>query len=234
MQVKEPALNIPFRLWADDDKPANKVLQRGLPAMSDSELLSILIGSGNDDFNPLDLAKNLLLKSDNKLRKLGSLSVAEMMKFKGIGQSKATRIVAAMELGRRYVFSEYRYTETIQSSSSVFNIMQPILSHLNHEEFWVVLLKQNNQVIRLVKISSGGTAGTVVDPKIIFKHALDELASCIVLVHNHPSGTLIPSEPDKSLTNKIKSAGQFLDIRVLDHLIVAHDQYYSFADEGLI
>lgn len=232
MQVKEPALNIPFRLWADDDKPANKVLQRGLPALSDSELLSILIGSGNDDFNPLDLAKNLLLKSDNKLRKLGSLTVAEMMKFKGIGQSKATRIVAAMELGRRYVFSEYRYTETIQSSSSVFNIMQPILSHLNHEEFWVVLLKQNNQVIRLVKISSGGTAGTVVDPKIIFKHALDELASCIVLVHNHPSGTLIPSEPDKSLTNKIKSAGQFLDIRVLDHLIIAHNSYYSFADEG--
>lgn len=234
MQVKEPAVNIPFRKWAEEDKPAYKLLHNGLSSLSDSELISILIGSAQDHFNPLDLAKNLLLRSDNNLRKLGSLSVTEMMKFKGIGQSKATRIVAALELGRRYAFAQYQGTEFIKSSSSVFKIMQPMLSHLNHEEFWIVLLKQNHQIIRLVKISSGGTAGTVVDPKLIFKHALDEIASSIVLIHNHPSGNPKPSEADRSLTNKIRSAGSFLDINVIDHLIVAYDDYFSFADEGIL
>ena len=220
--------------WAEEDRPREKLLLKGKAALSDAELIGILLGSGTVSLSAVDLAKQILGSVDNNLTNLAKLSIKDLEKFKGIGEAKAITIVAALELGRRRKASELPQRQTITSSHDVFTLMQPHLLDLPHEEFWVVLLNRANVVMKKVQISVGGVAGTVADPKLIFKTALENLASSMILVHNHPSGNLKPSQADKDLTHKLKEAGRYLEIPILDHLIITETSYYSFADEGIL
>ena len=220
--------------WAEEDRPREKLLLKGKAALSDAELIGILIGSGTVSVSAVDLGRQILASAGNNLNALAKFSVKDLEKFKGIGEAKAIAIVAALELGRRRKEAELPEKQAISGSGDVFQLMQPHLTDLPHEEFWVLLLNRANAVIRKVQISSGGVSGTVADPKLIFKTALENLASALILVHNHPSGNLKPSQADKDLTQKMKQAGQLLEIPVLDHLILTERKYFSFADEGLL
>lgn len=228
----ESYLNI--KNWAEEDRPREKLMLKGKASLSEAELIAILIGSGTTSLSAVELSKKILGQVDNDLHRLAKLSVKELMQFKGIGEAKAISIVSALELGRRRKDSERQKQVKITSSAHVYELMQPNLTDLRHEEFWCILLSRSNNVIKKQLISSGGVSGTVADPKIIFKSALDELASSIVLVHNHPSGNLKPSNADTQLTAKLQKAGALLEIPLLDHIIFTDDSYYSFADEGLL
>ncbi len=223
-----------IKAWAEEDRPREKLLLKGKTALSDAELIAILIGSGSRDESAVDLSKRILSVAKNNLNELGKLGIPELQKFKGIGEAKAISITAALELGRRRKQSDPLKRVKITSSNSVYEVMREVMDDLPHEEFWVLLLNRANQVIEKVNISKGGVSQTVVDAKIVFKMALDRLASSIILCHNHPSGNLKPSEADKQLTKKIKEAGRILDLPILDHLIFADNTYFSFADEGLL
>lgn len=223
-----------IKSWAEEDRPREKLLLKGKAALSDAELIGILIGSGSASLSAVDLAKLILSQNAHNLDRLARLSVHDLMKFKGIGEAKAITIVSALELGRRRKDTAPEKKPKISSSKDVYELMRPSLLDLSHEEFWVIILNRGNQVIARQPVSSGGVSGTVADPKMIFKKALDYLASSIILVHNHPSGNINPSEADRQLTNKMKEAGKFLDIPVLDHVIFTDDKYYSFADEGIL
>ena len=201
---------------------------------SDAKLIAILIGSGSRNESAVQLSKRILASVDNNLNALGKLSVKQLTHFKGIGEAKAISIVAATELGRRRKSEENLELSKITSSKAVFEIMQPIIGELPHEEFWVLYLNNSNKVIYKAQISKGGITGTVVDTRIIYKTALEHGATSIILVHNHPSGTLVASEADKQITRKLKEAGKHLDIPVLDHVIVTEKSYFSFADEGIL
>ncbi len=217
--------------WAEEDRPREKLILKGKESLSDAELMAILLGSGTISLSAVDVAKLVLKGCNNNLNDLAKLSVKDLQKFKGIGEAKAITIISALELGRRRKEAGQNKREKITCASDAFDIMKPHLLDLQHEEFWIILLNRSNAVIKKVFISSGGIAGTVADPKLIYKHALEHLASAIILVHNHPSGNLKPSEADISLTRKLKQAGSFLEIPVLDHLIFTDHGYYSFADE---
>lgn len=230
--MKPPYLTI--KKWAEEDRPREKLLLKGKSTLSDAELIAILIGSGTASVSAVELARHILQESQGNLHQLARLNVKELMKFKGIGEAKAISIVAALELGRRRREGEPEQKPKITSSQDVFNLVRPYFEDLSHEEFRVILLNRANKVIQNQLISSGGVSGTVADPKIIFKYALDSLASSIILTHNHPSGNLKPSQADINLTKKIKAAGVLLEIPVLDHLIFANDEYFSFADESLL
>lgn len=221
-----------IKSWAEADRPREKLLLKGKHTLTDSELLAIIIVSGNKRQTAVELAKSILSSFGNDLGGLARMGIPELMKFKGIGEAKAVGIVAALELGRRRRENEGMNKEKIESSKDAFEIFQPLLCDLKHEEFWVILLNRANKIIKKQQISKGGISGTVVDPKIIFKFALDYMASSVILCHNHPSGNNQPSEADTKLTKKIKEAGNLLDIMVLDHLIIADQCFYSFADEG--
>ncbi|MEO6882513.1 MAG: DNA repair protein RadC [Bacteroidia bacterium] len=220
-----------IRLWSVQDRPREKLLGNGCVALSDAELIAILIGSGNRNESAVELSRRILDSNSNDLNKLGKLSVKELMKFKGIGEAKALSIVAALEIGRRRRATEVKEREKITSSKDVYDYFSH-LSDLPNEEFWILLLNRSNKIIGKQNISKGGIAGTVVDAKIIFKHAIDQLAESIILCHNHPSGNLQPSKEDIFITKKISDAGKLVDVKVLDHIIVAETGYYSFADEG--
>jgi len=222
----------PINSWATEDRPREKLLQRGKASLTDAELIAILIGSGSRSQSAVELSQAILKSNKSSLYQLGRIGVKELMKFKGIGEAKAISIVAALEIGRRRRMEEPLERTKIGTSLGSFDILNPILSDLNHEEFWVVFLDRANKVISTDRISLGGIHGTVVDPKIVFKMALDHKACGIILGHNHPSGTLSPSKSDIELTNRLSKAGEFLEIRVLDHLIVAENKYYSFADDN--
>ena len=228
----KPTDYIGIKSWAEEDRPREKLLLKGKASLSEAELIAILIGSGTPSLSAVDLSKQILQSNSNNLNELAKLSVKDLMKFKGIGEAKAISIVAALELGRRRKESEHIKRPKITSSSSVYEIMKPVLLDLKHEEFWAVLLNRSNLVLEKVSISSGGVSGTLADPKIIFKAALDKLASSIILVHNHPSGNLKPSHQDVQLTKKMVQSGRILEIPVLDHVIFTDNGYYSFADEG--
>ena len=215
-------------------RPREKLQLKGKQALSDAELIAIIIGSGNTKESAVELSKRILASVNNNLFELGQKSIEELMQFNGIGEAKAISIMAALEIGRRRASSEAISQNKIITSKDVFQMMSPILSDLKHEEFWVIYLNRNNRFISKQKISSGGVAGTVSDPKIIFNMALKELASSIILCHNHPSGNLIASEADIYMTKKIRQAGDFLDIKLLDHIIIAHHQFTSFIDSGLL
>jgi len=219
--------------WADDDKPREKLMLKGKSTLSDAELLAILIGSGNRNESAVDLSKRILSSTDNNLNALGKLSLKQLMDFKGIGEAKAITIQAAMELGRRRRAEETIELKKITASKDVFAIMQPIIGELSHEEFWVLYLNNSNKVIHKSQLSKGGITGTVVDNRLIFKTALEQNATSIILTHNHPSGKLQPSDSDKQVTQKIKLAAQHLDISVLDHIIITETGFYSFQDEGI-
>lgn len=219
--------------WAEDDRPREKLRDKGKDTLSDAELIAILIGSGTVSLSAVDLAKQILQKVNNNLNELAKLSVKDLQKFKGIGEAKAITIVSALELGRRRKESEPNKKAKITCSNDVYELMKPHLLDLYYEEFWVLFLNKGNVVISKEKISAGGVSGTVADPKIIFKKAFELLASGIILVHNHPSGNLQPSPADISLTKKVREGGSFLEINVLDHLIFTDQSYYSFVDEGM-
>lgn len=219
--------------WAEEDRPREKLLLKGKAALSDAELIAILIGSGTRELSAVDLSKLILQSVNNNLNELAKLSINDLMKFKGIGDAKAISIAAALELGRRRKESETLKKAKVGSSADAYEATRPYLMDLQHEQFWVLLLNRANEVIRPQQISIGGVSGTVADPKMIFKAAIEHLASAIILVHNHPSGNLTPSQADKDLTKKVKEAGRTLDIPVLDHLIFSDNGYFSFADEGI-
>ncbi|WDF54549.1 RadC family protein [Mucilaginibacter sp. KACC 22063] len=225
---------ISIKAWAEEDRPREKLNAQGRRALSDAELIAILIGSGNRDESAVELSKRILHHYDNDLNKLGKVSVNELSRFKGIGEAKAISIIAALELGRRRGETETKVADKITGSRSAWEILRRHMVDLNHEEFWILLLSRNNKVITKELISKGGLSGTVADPKIIFNVALLHQASGIILAHNHPSGNLKPSHEDISLTNKLSQAGKILDIRVLDHLIITDEGFYSFSDEGIL
>jgi len=223
-----------IREWNENDRPREKLMVKGKNALSDSELIAILIGSGNRKESAVELSKRILASVDHHLHVLGKLSVKQLMEFKGIGEAKAISIVAGLELGRRRKEEGNPVISKITSSMDVFDILNPLIGDLEHEEFWVLYLNNSNKVLQKKQISIGGKTGTLVDPRIVYKFALEYNATSIVLAHNHPSGLLKPSQSDKVLTNKLKKAGEILDIKLLDHLIIAEKKYFSFADEIIL
>ena len=225
--------NFSIKNWAEDDKPREKLMLKGKAALSDAELVAILIGSGSRNESAVGLSKRILASVDNNLNALGKLSLKQLMEFKGIGEAKAISIAAALELGRRRRAEETTELTKITSSKAVFEIMQPIIGELIYEEFWVLYLNNSNKVIYKSQLSKGGITGTVVDVRLIFKTAFEQNAVSIILTHNHPSGKLEASEADKEITKKLKLAGEQLDVRVLDHIIITETGYYSFQDEGI-
>jgi len=225
---------ITIKSWAEEDRPREKLAIQGRRSLSDAELIAILIGSGSTHESAVELSKRILHKCENDLNHLGKLGIQELSKFKGIGEAKAVSIIAAMELGRRRKESERKQHLLVRSSKDVYEYIRPQFADLNHEEFWIMLLSRANKITSRHLISKGGQAGTVADPKIIFNIALQHHAASIILSHNHPSGNLRPSQADIDLTRKLKAAGVFLDMPVLDHLIVADSGFFSFTDEGLI
>ncbi|WP_289022720.1 DNA repair protein RadC [uncultured Salegentibacter sp.] len=231
---EENRIGFGIKYWAEDDRPREKLLQKGKVSLSDAELIAILIGSGSKNESAVQLSKRILASTGNQLGDLGKLSVKKLCAFKGIGPAKAVSIVAAMELGRRRRTEEALEKKKITSSASVFELMQPVIGELYHEEFWIIYLNNSNKVIEQLQLSKGGITGTLVDVRLTLKKALEVGATSIILAHNHPSGTLKPSEADKQLTQKLKTATQSLDIKVLDHLIVTEKSYFSFADEGVL
>ena len=232
MEAYETKISI--KAWAEEDRPREKLNTQGRRALSDAELIAILIGSGSRTESAVELSKRILHHYDHDLNRLGMVSVAELSKFKGIGEAKAISIIAALELGRRRDDAEAKAPEIIQGSRSAYNALRRHLVDLNHEEFWILLLSRNCKILSKELISKGGLSGTVADPKVIFHIALQHQASSIILAHNHPSGNLKPSQQDIDLTKKIFNAGRILDIGVLDHIIIAGQSYFSFGDEGLL
>lgn len=224
----------PINQWAEDDRPREKFLLKGKTVLSDAELLAILIGSGSRNESAVQLCQRILASVNNSLYHLGKLSVNHLIKFRGIGEAKAISIAAALELGRRRREEASQELTKITSSKTVFEIMQPVIGELPHEEFWVLYLNNSNKVIYKAQISKGGITGTMVDIRLVFKAALDHYATSVILVHNHPSGKLQASDADKQITRKLTEAGKHLDILVLDHLIVTEKSYFSFADEGIL
>ena len=224
----------PIKQWAKDDRPREKLLLKGAENLSNSELLAILIHNGTKAKSAVDLGKEILKLGKDNLNELGKLTVKQLTKIKGIGEAKAITIAAALELGRRRQNTSSLEKVVITSSTEIANYLRTALKDYRHEVFAVIFLNRANKINHFEVISQGGLTGTVADPRIILKKALEEDAVSIILSHNHPSGSLKPSRADEALTSKIKEAARFLDIRVIDHIIVSEDGYYSFADEGLL
>lgn len=224
--------NIPITSWNDSDKPREKMMLKGKAALTDAELIAILMGSGNTKETAVDLAKRILADNHNNLLELSKKSIANLMEYSGIGEAKAISIIAALELGQRRRQADVMQRKKVTSSGDVFNYLSLYLSDLSHEEFWVLLLNRANDILTHKQISEGGATATVVDVKKIARLAIENHAVGIILAHNHPSGNTQPSEQDRALTKKIKAALELFDITVLDHLIVCSSKYYSFADEG--
>lgn len=231
-QMQHQKLNI--KNWAEEDRPREKLLLKGKITLSDAELIAILIGSGNKVESAVELSKRILAKVNNDLNELAKLNLTNLTQFNGIGEAKAISIIAAMELGRRRKESIVDEKIKITSSKLSFEAVRDVLSDLPHEEFWVLYLNRKNEIIQRENISKGGIVGTIADGKIIFKHAINHLASSIILCHNHPSGSLSPSQQDIQLTKKIKEIGTLMDTPVIDHIIVGNNNYFSFADENLL
>lgn len=223
-----------IKSWAEEDRPREKMLAKGKEALSNAELIAILIGSGNSKETAVDLSKRILHDNKDNLIELSRLTINDLMKYNGIGEAKAVTIAAALELGRRRRFSEALEKPSIKNSQVAYECFYAHLSDLNHEQFWIMLLNNANKVIKMEKVGVGGMTGTTADPKKIFKSALENNAASVMLCHNHPSGNVVPSNADKQITNNLVKAGQFLEIKILDHIIIGNDNYFSFADEGLL
>lgn len=232
--MSENSSSFSIKNWSQDDQPREKLRDKGKAVLSDAELVAILIGSGSREESAVDLCKRILASVDHNLNALGKLSLTQLMEFKGIGEAKAITIAAAMELGRRRRLEDVVQLDKITSSRLVFDVMQPILGELPHEEFWILYLNNSNKVIQKNQLSKGGITGTLVDVRLVLKSALEVGATSLILCHNHPSGTLKPSQADKDITQKLKTAAQSLDIKVLDHLIITEKTYFSFADESIL
>jgi DNA repair protein RadC len=232
--VSEETKLLTIKAWAEEDRPREKLLEKGRLTLTDAELIAILISSGNKNETAVDLSKRILSEYKNNLHELAKLNVTDLTQFKGIGEAKAITIIAALELGRRRKDAEPQKQIKITTSRDAYVYIKSYMLDLPHEEFHVLYLNRANAVIKSEQISTGGVSGTVVDTKIIFKKAIEQLASSIILFHNHPSGNLKPSDADIKLTKNLKEAGAILKIPVADHIIVTNHAYYSFADEGMI
>ncbi len=232
MQAYDQKISI--KSWAEEDRPREKLSIQGRRSLSDAELLAILIGSGSQDESAVELSKRILYTCSKSLNQLAKLGISELSRFKGIGEAKAVTIIAALELGRRRKDQVSPELTQVSTSIDVYDAICSQFKDLNHEEFWILLLNRANRITSKHLISKGGQAGTIADPKIIFNIALENHAASIILAHNHPSGNLKPSQADLELTKKLRSAGQFLDLPVLDHLIITDQGFLSFADEGIL
>ncbi|MEJ7737441.1 MAG: DNA repair protein RadC [Chitinophagaceae bacterium] len=230
--MQEPKQSI--REWAKDDRPREKLLGKGAMALSDSELVALLLNNGNKYKTAIDLAREILKLGKNNLNELGKLSVKEFMKIKGIGEAKAITVIAALELGRRRQATGFLGKTVVKDSSDIATYLQILLKDYKKEVFAVVFLNRANKINHFEIVSEGGITGTVADPRIILKKALEENAVSLILCHNHPSGNLRPSRADEELTVKIKEAARYFDIKIIDHVIVSEEGYFSFADEGLM
>jgi DNA repair protein RadC len=226
--------NLSIRDWAVEDRPREKLIAKGLHSLSDSELIALLIGSGTRKISAVELARQIMNRAENNLDKLAKFSVSDLRKLKGIGLARAISIVAALELGRRRKLADSPVPDKITGSADVFNLMYPLLSDLFHEEFWILIMNRSNKIIEKRRISQGGITGTVTDIRMILKMAIENLATSLILCHNHPSGNLQPSDADITITRRLKESATLMDIALLDHIIVAGKGYYSFADENLI
>ncbi|MDO5656371.1 MAG: DNA repair protein RadC [Flavobacteriaceae bacterium] len=220
--------------WAEEDRPREKMMLKGKAALSDAELLAIIMGSGNRNETAVDLARRIMNDSQNNWHEISRLELNDLCQYNGIGEAKAISIIAALEIGRRRAFAEALEKPQIKQSRDAFNLFFPRLGHLNYEEFWVMYLNHGNRVIAIESLSMGGLTQTVVDKRIIFKNALAKNATSIILAHNHPSGNLKPSMADMNVTKSIKAAGDIMTIELLDHLIIGINTYLSFKDEGLL
>ncbi len=223
-----------IKSWAEEDRPREKLLVRGKNSLTDAELLAILLRSGSVEETAVGLAQRILADVDQDLHALGRCSVGELIRYKGMGEAKAVTVAAALELGRRRQLADLRHRPRVRASQDAYQAIAPLIADLPHEEFWLLLLNRANRIIGRERISTGGVSGTVVDAKIVFRKAVEALASSLILCHNHPSGNLQPSQADLELTRKLKQGGQVLDVCVLDHLIIAEGGYTSFSDEGLL
>ncbi|WP_445747983.1 RadC family protein [Polaribacter sp.] len=223
-----------IKSWALDDRPREKLVAKGKTVLSDAELMAILIGSGNRQESAVALSQRMLQSVSGNINELAKLSIEKLMTFKGIGEAKAVNIIAALELGKRRQLENLLEKPKIGGSNDVFKLMQPIIGDLSHEEFWVLFLNNSNKVLAKQQVSKGGMTATVVDIRLLFKQALELFSVAIIVCHNHPSGKLKPSDADIQLTQKIKNAGNTLDIKLLDHLIITEKAYFSFADEGIL
>ena len=232
--MQENQTSFTIKHWSDDDKPREKLLRKGRSILSDAELIALLIGSGSERQSAVALSKKILASVNNNLNDLGQLSVAQLMQFKGIGKAKAVTIAAALEIGRRRRAGNTKKVKRISDSQNAFDLLYPVLGELPHEEFWVAYLNNSNTLVHLEQLSKGGITHTVVDIRLVMKNALDYGAVALVLAHNHPSATLKPSSADKAITQKLKKACEAMDIKILDHLIIAGHEYFSFADNQLL
>ncbi|MET7028422.1 RadC family protein [Sediminicola luteus] len=232
--MQEKSTYFSIKHWSNDDKPREKLVHKGKSVLSDAELIAILIGSGGRNESAVELAKRILASANNNLNELGKLSIKQLMQFKGIGEAKAVTIAAALEMGRRRRGEAAQKITKITSSNSVFELLQPMMGELPHEEFWIVYLNNANKVMLSALLSKGGITGTLVDVRLVLKQALELGAVGLILAHNHPSGTLKPSEADKKVTSKLKLAAEALDIKVLDHVIITQQDYFSFADNAML
>ena len=223
-----------IKFLAEDDRPREKFLLKGKSALSDSELLAIILGSGNNEDSAVELARKILASVDYNWQKLSKLSIKDLMKFKGIGEAKAISVAAALEIGRRKAAQEIPEKEKVTSVNDLYKIFSQYLSDLQTEEFWAIFLNQKNHVIYKTQISKGGISGTLVDVRVIFRIAIEHFATSLVVAHNHPTGNLTPSQPDISITRRIKEAGDLLDIKLLDHLIIGENSFFSFSEQGLL
>ncbi len=231
MQTEEKRLTI--REWSEDDRPREKMLRKGTSSLSDAELLAILIGSGNRDESAVELARRIMRECDDNINELARLTIADLCKkFKGIGEAKAISIMAALELGKRRKTSDFLERKQILSSRDLFELFEPLLIDLVHEEFWIVFMNGANKVLSTHKLTQGGIQQTIVDVPLLLKMSLERLAQSIAVAHNHPSGQNKPSSEDENITRRIKQGCDAIGIRLLDHIIVARGKYYSFADEG--
>ena len=220
--------------WAVEDRPREKVMANGIQYLSNAELIAILLGSGTRHMTAVELARQILKEAGNSLQELGRKGIGELVRIKGVGPAKATSILAALELGRRRAGMQYSEKIPVKSSETVYRLFHPLMGDLEHEEFWLLMLNRANRILGRFKVSQGGLSGTVIDTRIILKKALDNLASSIIVCHNHPSGNKQPSDADVKITGKLKKAAEMLEIKLLDHVIIADKSYFSFADEGLI
>lgn len=232
--MQEKVASFSIKDWADDDRPREKLVQKGRSILSDAELIAILIGSGNKKESAVELSKRILASVNHNLNELGKLSVNQLMQFNGIGEAKAVSIAAALEVGRRRRGGDAEKISKISGSKDAFELLYPLIGELQHEEFWIVYLNNSNKVIHKSQLSKGGITGTLVDVRLVLKQALELGAVGIILAHNHPSGTVKPSHADKEVTEKLKKASEALDIKILDHLILTQHDYLSFADRGIL
>lgn len=221
-----------IKVWAEEDRPREKLMLKGKAALTNAELLAIVLGSGSRSETAVELARRMLAQAGERFDQLGRFTLKDLKKFRGVGEAKAIGVMAALEIGRRRQQEEALERFQVGSSRDVFDYLHPMLGDLPHEEFWAIFLNRSNKVIKAERISIGGVAGTVADAKMVFKKAIDALASGLIVAHNHPSGAINPSQADIRLTRQFRQAGDFLDIPLLDHIIVGDRQYYSFADDS--